>query len=271
MAATQLKLNGKKRTYSADGIKGLLAVKHSGDVFVPECKDGPTHYSNHVRLDAWVMNRSWANACVTGYEVKVSRSDFVSDNKWMSYLPLCNQFYFVAPPGVIDPAELSPDCGLMVVAGEGSGTRLLTKKKAPYRQVEIPEAIYRYILMCRVKVQDPEPTQTAQETWGKWLARKNEDRRLGYEVSKAIREKSLEIERENQRLTTRHQTYDSLLALLATLGISPDAWSPQRDLQERIEAQAQVFDPELVGNLKSAHRTLESALLAIDKLGRRDV
>lgn len=45
---------------AASEILKLLAIKHSGDVFVPECKDGPTHYVSHSRLDAWVMARSWS-------------------------------------------------------------------------------------------------------------------------------------------------------------------------------------------------------------------
>src|SRR5690242_5105664 len=108
-------------------IRKLLAAKHAEDVLVPECKDGPTQGGSHRRMDAWVMSKSWANPCVTGYEIKVSRSDFLGDEKWRTYLPLCNEFYFVAPSGIIEPDELPPEAGLLCVSS--TGTVLFRKKK----------------------------------------------------------------------------------------------------------------------------------------------
>jgi hypothetical protein len=57
----------------------LLKQKHYDDIFIPECKDGPTQLGSHLRMDAWVMKKSWANSCFIGYEEKVSRSDFLQD------------------------------------------------------------------------------------------------------------------------------------------------------------------------------------------------
>ena len=48
-------------TIDAAKIRQLLADKHSKDVFVPECKGGSTWFSDHDRLDAWAMARSWKN------------------------------------------------------------------------------------------------------------------------------------------------------------------------------------------------------------------
>ena len=75
-------------------IVDLLDVRHGRDVFVPECKGGPTWGGGHRRLDAWAMRRSYTKPCVWGYEIKISRSDFFADEKWPGYLPFCNQFYF---------------------------------------------------------------------------------------------------------------------------------------------------------------------------------
>ena len=71
----------------ASDLLALLAKKHSADVFVPECKTGGTWAGTHLRLDAWAMRRSWTHPTVWGYEIKVSRSDFLSDDKWVGYLP----------------------------------------------------------------------------------------------------------------------------------------------------------------------------------------
>lgn len=79
----------------AKNILRLLEAKHSKDLLIPECKDGPTQsVSEHLRMDAWVMNRSWAHPCYTAYEIKVTRSDFLNDRKWRGYLPYCNEFFF---------------------------------------------------------------------------------------------------------------------------------------------------------------------------------
>lgn len=49
-----------------------------------------------------------------GFEVKVSRSDFLSDRKMESYLPYCNYLWVVAPPGVVRAGdELLEGIGLI--------------------------------------------------------------------------------------------------------------------------------------------------------------
>lgn len=72
----------KPRNYNSSAIVALLAARHVNDVFIPECKDGPTQSGSHLRMDAWAMNKSWAHPCAIGYEVKVTRADFIGDNKW---------------------------------------------------------------------------------------------------------------------------------------------------------------------------------------------
>ena len=118
----------KEQRFRAADIAQLLAAKHADDVFVTECKDGPST-SGHIKLDAWAMRRSWAHPSFIGYEIKVSRSDFVGDTKWPQYLGVCNEFYFVCPAGIIRSEELSPEAGLLQIVS--TGTRLLTKKRLP--------------------------------------------------------------------------------------------------------------------------------------------
>jgi len=82
----------KPALFTAHQLVDLLAAKHSEDVFVPECKLGPSYGDGNGRIDAWAMAKSWAHPLVNAYETKVSRSDFLNDNKWQMYLPFCNQF-----------------------------------------------------------------------------------------------------------------------------------------------------------------------------------
>lgn len=50
---------------------------------------------------------------INGFEIKVSRSDFLKDDKWQTYLRYFNRFFFVTPPGLIKPDELPPEIYLL--------------------------------------------------------------------------------------------------------------------------------------------------------------
>jgi len=68
------------------------------------------------KLDLLTLDlRLWT---VRGFEVKISRSDFLSDRKWPNYLPYVNYFYFATPPGLIKPEELPPEIGLLEIGAE---------------------------------------------------------------------------------------------------------------------------------------------------------
>src|SRR5258706_16426649 len=58
------------QSLAAEQLLALLAEKHAADVFVPECKDGPSQGTQHFRMDAWAMLKSWSNPLTIGYEIK---------------------------------------------------------------------------------------------------------------------------------------------------------------------------------------------------------
>ena len=215
---------------TAHDIINLIAIKHSRDLFVPECKGGSTWFTSDgegSRLDAWAMKRSWAHPLVTGYEVKVSRQDFISDSKWPGYLEYCNAFYFVCPPDVIRPDEVGNDAGLYWVSKNAKMLQL--KKKAPYRNIEINPDVYRYILMCRTKivpgrVNMDTPALDEAAYWRAWLKEKIEKRDLGRTVSKALRDtlrhKVQEVEAENRSLRRENEGLRDIKEFCADLGIT---------------------------------------------------
>jgi len=227
---------------NAKQVIELLKVKHKDDVFVPECKDGPTQETRHARLDAWVMNRSWAHPMVTGYEVKVSRTDFINDNKWHAYLPLCNCFYFVAPKGLIKLSELPQEIGLLEVAT--TGTLLRTVRKAQYRNVEIPESLYRYILMCRAKIADERCDHAVAEYWKRYVEGKSESAGIGAAASRKIREEYSKMQQRVNDVERQIAVYESHREALKAVGIDPDdRWDYK--LKQRLD--------ELKGPVKTWH------------------
>ena len=230
---------------NAQDIIALLAAKHAEDVFVPECKDGPSQaLIGHSRLDAWVMPRSWAHPSLIGYEVKISRGDFIRDDKWRNYLPLCNQLYFATLPGIVKPNELPTEVGLIETSKTGS--RLFTRKKAPFREIEEPTTLYRYVLMCRTKVKDEYTVRDDKGYWESWLKDAKYENALGHRVSKKIREvinrEIDEVQSENRVLKSQMEKYEAHKALLANLGLSEH--ESEWRFESKITALLKGINPE---------------------------
>lgn len=213
------------KNINAKDILSLLKSKHFEDIFIPECKDGPT-WDGHQRLDAWVMKPSWAHPLTIGYEIKISRSDFINDNKWRGYLQHCNEFYFVTPWKLVNEDEIPDGIGVLYVTQ--TGNRLICKKKAKYREVEISESFYRYILMCRCEVVEYSkfafrsdiPIKEKAEnfyrdkeykhTLGSWISKN---------LKKIIDEKIDKIEDENKKLKEENKKLLDIKDILKELGI----------------------------------------------------
>ena len=136
-------------------ILKALKNRHWKDVFIPECKTGPTWGNRNMqRFDAWVMERSWVNLRTIGYEIKISRNDFLQDKKWRGYLPFCHIFYFICPWGLIQPEEIDGDAGLCWISKNGK--RIFIKKWIEKRDIEIPVEILIHIIMSRTVVMRPQ-------------------------------------------------------------------------------------------------------------------
>ncbi len=122
------------------------------DAFYSEVKNGPSwgqKGSKLLILDAVAIKRSWSKPCITGYEIKVSRSDFLrgKETALKQYTKYCHEFYFVCPPGVVTLEDLAGpegkhgDIGLIYYSPEHD--TLYTKRRAMYRKIDLrsPEVV----------------------------------------------------------------------------------------------------------------------------------
>ena len=253
----------------------LLAKKHSKDLFVAQCKTGSTWYQKqgplHI-LDVWAMKKSWRNPYTYGYEIKVSRGDFLRDEKWKVYLDYCTDFYFVAPPGVIDPKELPDEAGLLVCTKNVK--RLLTKKHAPSRRVNIPDSIFRYILMWRVQevgahdiVRDHQGKSYSQEYWEGWLKKKKLDRQFGRMVSRAIGER-VETEvhaarRKNEELRGENRNLREIKNWAEKNDIHLWDYNLESRLESLLKQHKRGYPKQLKGQLDRAQKALEELAVAL--------
>lgn len=263
------------RSMTASDAQHLLKEKHAEDIYVAECKTGSSWSSPTVQiLDGWAMKKSWRNPLATGYEIKITRSDFVRDDKWTGYLPYCNAFYFVCPSGMISLKEVPADAGLMYISK--TGTRLFTKKKAPYREADKLESLYKYVLMWRASIgrptQDGDISQTAY--WNKWMKIRDAEKELGHMVSRKVRElvadKVIKAECENRRLEVENQRLQEVKKVLDEMGVNLHNLQ-YYGIRQRIEEASKLLPGDIMQqaeNLTQALQTFTTGMQMFDQDSR---
>lgn len=207
-------------------LEKAIATRHRDDMFFTEVKDGSSG-RRFCRIDALAIKLSWSNPCITGYEIKVDRGDFLADNKWMGYLPMCNQLYFACPSGIIQKEEVPEQCGLVYLSANGK--QLRTVKKAPYRSIEPPVDMYMYLMMkyigprCTYEQSIANRasallTDTSRQAWQDYIEEKISLKQLGRSVSRKISSDLRQYERDKRELEDYKSLYKDLREQLIQLG-----------------------------------------------------
>ena len=73
----------------------------------------------NLRIDSLIIEtrKRW----IRGFEIKVSREDWVADHKWQLYSEFCSSLSIACPVGLIKPDEVSKPFGLLYVIENGEG------------------------------------------------------------------------------------------------------------------------------------------------------
>lgn len=242
-------------------ILQALSRRHSRDLFLTEVKTGRTWDNRELlRLDAVAVKKSWAHPCITVYEVKVSRSDFLRDDKWPGYMGYCHQLYFACPDGVMELDELPPEVGLMIYNSERD--TLSVRRKAQYRNVELPTELLYYIALSRMD-SDRYPFFSDRRAFLEgWVAEKEHNRELGKHVRTKmaceLARVAGDLRTAQKGLETRDEEHKYLRELMGVLqeklgiwpGYTSDPYSWQRYMQRVREALASRVAPELVSAIR---------------------
>jgi hypothetical protein len=260
----------------ATHISNLLAAHHAEDVFVPECKNGPTQsVREKLRIfDAWVMLKSWSHWGTVGYEIKVSRSDFNQDQKWLEYLPYCHLFYFVCPGGLIRSTDLPPGIGLMWVSQNGS--KLHTKVHA-HRHEPDPAKLIELMSYVLMRKQDESRLHDFQQSKGDRMAalrheveQANERKALAQFVHEHIRQRIHEAQNKLSEAQTFRTDADEIMKHLELLGIrwDPEAyhWQERTRVKHEIDALTGAISDETLDQLKRAVDTINRAIGKVHEL-----
>lgn len=245
---------------SAELIRQMLATRHSGDVFVPECKDGPTQTRAHRRLDAWVLLKTWSPITTIGYEIKVSVSDWRRDAKLHDYYPLCHLLYVVAPKNVVPVDELPSGVGLLEPVGTSG--RLQIKRKAARREIALPGELLVYVLMCRTQITrerpqyDPTDRGWRTKELRAWVESKEERRALSFAVSEKIRTTFDRQQEALQREKRRNDEFDQVRQRIAELGFDVNQPISHWQVRERLNEFNLTVDHWTLRQMRDAAETL---------------
>ena len=242
-------------------IKEALSKKHRNEFFITECKNGPTGVPTGqlLQFDAVAIYKSWEHQQIRGYEIKVSRSDFLRDAKYPRYRPYFHEFYFVVPQGMVKREELDEGIGLMYYNPDTGA--ITTKKKAIHRNIDLDANFLYYILMCRVTNECPPFMLHKEEVFKAWFDGKQNNRELAFKVKSKLLEENIRMQEEIRKLKTFEgdsQILHELLAVMSKHGIKP--WGRYADALDT--ALRCTYPPEL-DQIKS---TIQSVVTDIDKL-----
>lgn len=170
-------------------ITKALQSKHDnlGDIFAAQVKLGS---AGSKIMDAVAIKRTWSPVTIIAYEIKVSRQDFLSDQKHPIYMDNCNLFYFVTLRDIVKEGELPEGAGHMVYNPETG--KLRTVKKAPYRKVHVNPNVLLHIMFW--KADRYFGYRTRAEILEDYKAKKDL-KEIGFEISNKISNLEHQIKR----------------------------------------------------------------------------
>lgn len=238
-------------------IQKLLRDRHSGDVYVPECKTGETWTNKDLRiLDGWCLKRTYSPLTTIGYEIKCTRADFEQDQKWTKYLPYCHYFYFVCPAGLIRAADLPPEIGIIWASKEKLHTKHSAERSNP--DPEKLNALMTYVLMSRSRVvanmneaNGFELSEVSRvDSVAKFIKEAEENKQLAYMVKGHLRKMVDEARQVNNGIARREAHMKDFAERLKLLGIT---WDPATENWREI---SEVYDEIRFLGKRLDHNTL---------------
>jgi hypothetical protein len=175
-------------------VKKALQIHCYKDFFITEVKSGPTQIDQYELkiLDAMSIAKSWVHPCVKGFEVKVSRSDFLRDPKWYTYFPLVNEFYMVCPERMIEREEIPTTCGLLWYRPHSK--TIVTKQKATYTGGQPTADMLMYVIMNKLDSDRTPFFSLKAEQISEYLRCKEDKKHIGYILSTKMAQRVAELE-----------------------------------------------------------------------------
>jgi len=259
---------------TSDQISIALAKHHSKDLYVPECKNGPTYSSRNIlRLDAWVLARTYSPMTTIGYEIKVSRADFEQDQKWTEYLDYCHRFFFACPAGLIRSTDLPKEIGLVWYSAAGN---IHIKRHAERREPDTVkfQKLLIYVLMSRsVIVGDMHAANNgikSREDWiREYLAEAEKNKNLAACVRGHVRDMYDKIKKREELVHSQERSVQDFTTRLARLGINWDPvskdWNEYSRVVDQIDHLRKRVDTSTLQLLRRTGEDMIQTAAELDK------
>ncbi|PLS29988.1 hypothetical protein Uis1B_2170 [Bifidobacterium margollesii] len=176
-----------------------------------------------LRLDGVALEWSYQVMWVHGYEIKVSRSDWLRDAKYERYRPYVDTLTVVCPKGLIARDEVPGDIGLMWYDPERDVLRYRRRPGYDAPGVDtgpIKDRLLREI--ARSMFYDPSVSRygryhTARELLEQKAAMADVGARLGSKLARRIQElERLQEPTSMRRMEAKGRAYDRLTGLIST-------------------------------------------------------
>lgn len=211
-------------TFTAGQVLKLLRARFTEDYF---CTSEIGLGRGGQRADFLALRPSHARPDVVICEVKVSRADFMGDNKWTGYLPFCTRFFFVTAPGVATKDEIAKDAGWMELTTNGA--RLVTRKAAPALRGELEPKHEAQVLRSIIHRhfygthRDPDVSREERiEAWSRFVETRDKAHVTGHLARRAVREHILKADKAVVDARRTLEAFQQTEHLLKGMGISPD-------------------------------------------------
>lgn len=232
---------------------------------------------DRLRLDGVTMSIDWNNDMwLSGYEVKVSRSDFLRDAKYLRYKDFVDDLTLVCPARMIDRNEVPEPVGLMWYYPDAPAgrPRLKYRRKPDPSNGDTRQIEHRLLkqLAQRVSYGDRPGRygryDTAKELVDQRLSMKNIGGLLGSRMAERLQElERLQETREVRRLKAQSDAYERLVDILYRHGYDQiTRWSRVDDL----DAQLDALDKALSRTVPADEVDRETARLIRDMRYLRD-
>ena len=216
---------------------------------------------------------------IHAYEIKVSRSDLMSDlnsEKWRKYLEHCQSVTFAMPHGLAKKDEIPAECGVMFRTGRGWRTERRAQNLGSACSIQAMAKL----LTCHPD-RDPYPglskweadaearrcrdafARRAGERFGQALARLAADVAEGHDPAGKAKSKAEEILADARAEAERIRA--QLAPLLTALGLPEDAGS--WEISSRIRQTVQDLSADArVQKVEAALKRARDALAEVDAL-----
>lgn len=191
----------------------IKALKHhyrdSKRFFMEQVKNGASRTGQDmVIMDGVAILKSWVKYKIIGFEVKVSRWDFLQDTKRHSYLNYVHEFYFVVPEWLVSKHEIPEWIGLMYVMPDGS---MKIVKRPKYMIKDIPTDFFKYIIFSKLNndyTYQPEPMSRGEIR--KYLDDKKDDIEIWKLLRTKLARKVSDLAQERKESEMREAKYKEM-------------------------------------------------------------